>query len=142
VNSGEKGRPFFKREVNLRDCGVFDMDNDGRMDLLLTSLGGRAVLLHNRGTYSNHWLTLQPVGTRCNRDGFGAQVKVTADGRLFRAEARCPTSYVFQQDSRLHFGLGQASKVDRIAIRWPKPSRRVQVLTNVPVDQILRVQEL
>jgi enediyne biosynthesis protein E4 len=55
--------------------------------------------------------------------------------------SRCPISYVFQQDPRLHFGLGQESKVDRIEIRWPKPSGQRQVLTNVAVDQILRVKE-
>jgi hypothetical protein len=141
VDAGEKGGPFFKREMNLRGSGVFDMDNDGRMDLLLTSVGGPAVLLHNRGTYPNHWLTLKLVGTHCNRDGFGAQVKVTAGTRTLQAEARCPTSYVFQQDPRLHFGLGQESKVDRIEIHWPKPSGQTQVLSNVAVDQILRVQE-
>jgi hypothetical protein len=141
VNAAEKAGPFFQHQVNLRGSGVFDMDNDGRMDILATSLGGHAVLLHNRGNYPNHWLTLKLVGTRCNRDGFGAWVKVIAGNRVFQAEARCPTSYVFQQDPRLHFGLGQESKVGRIEIRWPKPSGQTQVLTNVPVDQILRVQE-
>jgi len=141
VNAAEKAGPFFQRQVNLRGSGVFDMDNDGRMDILATSLGGHAVLLHNRGNYPNHWLTLKLVGTRCNRDGFGAWVKVIAGNRVFQAEARCPTSYVFQQDPRLHFGLGQESKVGRIEIRWPKPSGQMQVLTNVAVDQILRVQE-
>ena len=141
VNAADKAGPFFKRQVNLRGSGVFDLDNDGRMDLLLTSLGDRAVLLHNRCTNSNHWLKLKLVGSRSNRDGFGAQVKVVAGTRVFQAEARCPTSYVFQQDPRLHFGLGQESKVDRIEIRWPKPGGQTHVLTNVPVDQILRVQE-
>jgi hypothetical protein len=141
VDAGEEGGPFFKRQLNLRGCGVFDMDNDGRMDLLLTSVGGPVVLLRNRGTYPNHWLTLKLVGTHCNRDGFGAQVKVQAGNRVFQAQARCPTSYVFQQDARLHFGLGKESKVDRIEIHWPKPSGQTQVLTNIAVDQILRVQE-
>jgi enediyne biosynthesis protein E4 len=141
VNAADQAGPFFKREVNLRGCGVFDMDNDGRLDILLTSLGGRAVLLHNQGTYPHHWLTLKLVGTRCNRDGFGAQVKVVAGKHMFQAEARCPTSYVFQQDPRLHFGLGRESKVDRIEIRWPKPSRQTQVLANVAVDQIMQVKE-
>jgi glutamine amidotransferase PdxT len=117
------------------------MDNDGRMDVLLTSVGGPVVLLHNRGASQNHWLTLKLVGTHCNRDGFGAQVKVQAGSRVFQAQAQCPTSYVFQRDPRLHFGLGQESKVDRIEIRWPKPSGQTQVLTNIAVDQILRVRE-
>ncbi len=141
VSAAHKGGPFFKREVNLRGCGAFDLDNDGRMDILVTSMGDRPILLRNRGKFPGHWLTLKLAGTRCNRDGFGAQVKVTAGNRVYQAEARCPTSYVFQQDPRLHFGLGPAAKVDRIEIRWPKPSRQVQVLTNVAVDQVLRIQE-
>ena len=141
VDVAEKAGPFFQRQANLRGSGVFDMDNDGRLDILATSLGGHAVLLHNRGNNPNHWLTLKLVGTRCNRDGFGAWVKVIAGNRVFQVEARCPTSYVFQQEPRLHFGLGQESKVGRIEIRWPKPSGQTQMLTNVAVDQILRVQE-
>jgi hypothetical protein len=141
VDAGAKGGPFFQRGLNLRGSGVFDFDNDGRLDILVTSLGGRALLLHNRGAYPGHWLTLRLAGTRCNRDGFGAQVKVFAGQRVFQTEARCPTSYVFQQDPRLHFGLGQKSKVDRIEIRWPAPGRQTQVITNPPVDQILRIQE-
>jgi enediyne biosynthesis protein E4 len=141
VNAVNKAGPFFKREVNLRGCGAFDMDNNGRMDILVTSIGDRAILLRNRGKFPGHWLTLKLTGTRCSRDGFGAQVKVTAGNRVFQAEARCPTSYVFQQDPRLHFGLGSAVKADRLEIRWPKPSTQVQVLTNVAVDQVLRIQE-
>jgi hypothetical protein len=135
----DKAGPFFTQRVNSRGSGVFDYDNDGRLDILLTSLGGRAVLLHNRGVTSHHWLTLKLAGTRSNRDGFGAHVKVLAGGRVFLAEARCPTSYVFQQDSRLHFGLGAEAKVDRIQIRWP--SGQTQTLGNLPVDQVVRIQE-
>lgn len=141
ANVSDKAGPFLQRRVNLRGCGVFDFDNDGRMDLMLTSSGGRAVLLRNRGANSNHWFTLKLAGSRSNRDSFGAQVKVTAGTRTLQAEARCPTSYVFQQYPRLHFGLGQESKVDRIEIRWPRPSGQTQVPTDVAVDQILRVQE-
>lgn len=141
LDAADKAGPFFKRQLNLRGCGVLDMDNDGRLDVILTSLGDRALLLQNAGKYPHHWLTLRLIGTRCNRDGFGAQVKVVAGNRVFQAEARCPTSYVFQQDPRLHFGLGQESKVDRIEIRWPKPSGQTQVLTDMPVDQIMQIKE-
>jgi hypothetical protein len=141
VNAGDKAGPFFQRSMNLRGCGVLDMDNDGRVDILLTSLNDHVVLLHNQSTNTNHWLTLKLNGTRCNRDGFGARVNVTAGSRVFQSEARCPTSYVFQNDTRLHFGLGQESKVDRVEIRWPKPGGQIQVLTNIPVDQLVCIQE-
>ena len=141
VNAAAEGGPFFQRLLNLRGSGAFDLDNDGRMDLLVTALADPAILLHNRRPNANHWLTLKLVGTRGNRDGFGAQVAVTAGGRVFKAETRCPTNYLFQQDPRLHFGLGTAARVDRLEIRWPKPGGQTQVLTDVPVDRVLRVTE-
>jgi len=139
TNASDRGGPFFQRQLNLRGCGAFDFDNDGRLDLVLTSLGERAILLHNRLSNSGHWLTLKLVGSRSNRDGFGAKVAVVANDRTWRAEARCPTSYVFQQDPRLHFGLGAAAKVDRIEIRWP--SGQTQTVANPAIDQVLRIQE-
>ena len=141
-NAAAKAGPFFKRQINLRGSALFDMDNDGKLDILLTSLGGPAILLHNRSATPHHWLTVKLVGARCNRDAFGAQVKVVAGQRVFQAEYRCPTSYLSQQDSRLHFGLGQSSRIDRIEVRWPQPSGRLQVLTDVPIDQVLVIEEL
>ncbi len=139
VNASGTSGPFFQRELNLRGSAALDYDNDGRMDLILTSLGDRAVLLRNEAATGHHWLTLKLVGTRSNRDGFGARVRVTAGARTLHAEARCPTSYVFQQDPRLHFGLGRESTVQRIEIRWP--TGQEQVIENPAVDQILVVRE-
>jgi hypothetical protein len=139
VNAGAQGGPFFQTKINARGSGVFDLDNDGRPDVLITTLGDRAILLRNRGTNQNHWLTLTLEGARGNRDGFGSQVKVTAGDRAHSAEARCPTSYVFQQDPRLHFGLAGATAAERVEIRWS--SGQTQILTNVPADQILRLRE-
>jgi hypothetical protein len=82
---------------------------------------------------------LKLEGSRCNRDGFGAQVRVVSGGRTQTAEARCPTSYVSQQDTRLHFGLGTNTLAERLEIRWP--AGETQLLTNVTSDQILLVRE-
>ena len=109
------------------------------MDILVTAMGDRCFLLHNRDQSGNHWLTLDLEGTKSNRDGFGALVKVNAGGRQYFAEARCAFGFLSQGDRRLHFGLGKAATVDRIEIRWP--SKQVQELTNVRVDQILKVRE-
>jgi len=118
---------------------VVDYDNDGRMDILVTAMGDRCFLLHNRDQSHNHWLTLDLEGTKSNRDGFGAAVKVTAGGRQYSALARCAFGFLMQSDRRPHFGLGAAATVDRVEIRWP--SKAVQELTNVKVDQILTVRE-
>jgi hypothetical protein len=105
---------------------VADYDNDGRMDILVTAMGDRCFLLHNRDQSGNHWLTLDLEGTRSNRDGFGALIKLFAGGRQYFAEARCASGFLSQSDRRVHFGLGKAATVDRIEIRWP--SKQVQEL--------------
>ena len=114
-------------------------DNDGKMDLLITALGARTTLWRHTGPATGHWLTLKLVGTRGNRDAFGAHVRVTAGGHTRFAESRCPTSYVFQQDPRLHFGLGGNASAERIEVRWP--GGQTQVLTNVAADRVLQVVE-
>jgi hypothetical protein len=139
TDAAAKGGPFFQTRLNGRGSGALDFDNDGRLDVVVAALAGRAVLLHNTGRNTHHWLTLTLEGTRGNRDGFGAQVKVTAGGRVQQAEARCPTTYVFQQDARLHFGLGGHAQADRVEIRWP--GGQTQTLTNVAADRILKIRE-
>jgi hypothetical protein len=138
-DAGAKGGPLFQTLLNARGSGVGDFDNDGQLDLVLTTLAGPAALLMNRRATPQHWLALALEGARSNRDGFGAQVRVSAAGRVQYAEARCPTTYVFQQDTRLHFGLAGQTRADRIDIRWP--SGQTQTLTNVAADQVLKVRE-
>jgi len=137
-DASNSGGPFFKKMINARGSGVFDMDNDGRMDVLITTLGDRAFLLRNKGR-PGHWIIIKPEGTHSNRDAFGAKVRLTAGGKTVYAEMHCPTSYVFQQDPRLHFGLGQNARIDQIEIRWP--SGKTQTLTDIASDQILRIKE-
>lgn len=139
ADASVRGGASFGQERNLRGSGAIDYDNDGRLDLVLTSLGGPAVLLRNGAAGGHHWVTVKLVGSRANRDGFGAQVTVVAGGRTQRAEARCPTSYVFQGDPRLHFGLGAASTIERIDIHWP--GGQTQTIAAPAVDTILRVIE-
>jgi hypothetical protein len=139
AEAGAKGGPLFRRPLNARGSGAWDFDNDGRVDLLITSLGEQAALWRNVTRTDHHWLTLQLEGTRGNRDSLGAQVRLTTGGRTICAEARCPTSYVFQQDPRLHFGLGPQRAADRIEVRWP--SGQTRALTNVAADRVLRITE-
>lgn len=139
IDASAKGGPLFRSLLNARGSGAWDFDNDGRVDLVITALGERAGLWRNVGPTSNHWLTLRLEGTRSNRDGFGAQVRVTVEGRTLFAESRCPTSYVFQQDPRLHFGLAGGKVADRVEVRWP--SGQTQTLTNVTGDRVLPIRE-
>jgi enediyne biosynthesis protein E4 len=102
-------------------------------------MGDRSFLLRNRGKFERHWLILDLEGTRSNRDGFGAVVHLEVGGRRTYAEARCPAGFLGSSDPRLHFGLGASGVVDRIEIKWP--SGIVQVLEQVPGNQILKVKE-
>jgi len=139
IDAAAKGGTYFKTKVRARGSSVADFDNDGRMDILVTAMGDRCFLLHNRDNSGNHWITLDLQGTKSNRDGFGAMVKLTAGGKEYSAEARCAFGFLMQSDRRPHFGLGKAGTVDRIEIKWP--SKQVQELRNVKVDQILKVKE-
>ncbi len=139
TNVREKGGAFFATRINARGCVVLDFDNDGRPDVLVTTLGDRPFLLHNRSAAGNHWLTLDLEGTKSNRDGFGAHVTVQAGDRKYYQEARCPTGFLSCGDRRLHFGLGRAAAVRQVEIRWP--SGQVQVLKDVALDRIVKVRE-
>jgi len=139
TDAGNRGGVFFQTPVNGRGNAVLDYDNDGRLDLLLTLLADRPVLLRNRASGDRRWLKLQLEGTRSNRNGYGALITLSAGGRVHQAEAMCPTGFLMQSDARVHFGLGTATRVDRIEIRWPSGVR--QALEDLPVDQILKVRE-
>ncbi len=139
TDAAPKGGAFFKTKFRGRGSAVLDFDNDGRMDILTTNIADRCVLLRNRDRSGNGWITLDLEGTKKNRDGFGAKVTVKAGGKTWKSEARCPTTYLFQGDRRLHFGLGRAQSVDSIEIVWP--GGQVQTLSNVRGEQVLKVRE-
>jgi hypothetical protein len=139
VDAAQKGGAYFRTKVRGRGSATADFDNDGRMDVVVTTVGDRPFLLHNRDSSRNHWITLDLVGTKSNRDGFGAAVNLSADGKQYFAESRCAFGFLMQSDRRLHFGLGKATTIERISIKWP--SHQVQELTNVKPDQILRIVE-
>jgi enediyne biosynthesis protein E4 len=130
---------MFTEPINARGSGAWDFDEDGRLDLVVTTLGGRAALWRNVASTGNHWLRVRLEGTQGNRDGLGARVRLTVGGNKLDAEMRCPTSYLFQQDPRLHFGLGLNAVVDALEVRWP--SGQIQVLTNIPANQVLKIIE-
>jgi hypothetical protein len=96
-----------------------DFDNDGYPDILLTTNGGHARLLHNENHTSNHWLRLQLIGTKSNRDAIGAHVRIHVGDRTMTQTVKGASSYLSQSDRRVLFGLGAAARVDDIEIQWP-----------------------
>src|SRR3989441_834685 len=116
-----------------RGAAFGDLNNDGFMDVVLTTLGGPPMLLLNRGS-GGHWLSIMLRGTRSNRDGYGARVSVNGQIRF----ATSAGSYVSANDKRLHFGLGTAEKAT-VEILWPSGTK--QSLNGVRADQFLEIRE-
>jgi enediyne biosynthesis protein E4 len=132
--------PDFQLEAAHRGVAFGDLDNDGRIDMVVTVLNGPAKLYHNITQNGNHWILLKLVGTKSNRMGIGAQIQVTTeDGKKQWDEVTTAIGYAASSDSRVHFGLGKNEKVKEINIRWPSGIH--QVLKDVSVDQILTVTE-
>jgi hypothetical protein len=135
---GQKSGAPFDRAILGRGCAWGDFDNDGRLDLLITSNNGPAMLWHNETSTHNHWLKLKLAGVKSNRDAIGALVIATAGGLTQRRMVRSGSSYLSQSDLRPNFGLGSQLAAD-IEIRWP--SGTVDRLHSVPADHIWTVQE-
>jgi hypothetical protein len=131
------GTPLARRYV-ARGAATADFFNDGREDLLVSVLDGAPRLLRNQ-TRSGHWLRIKTIGTASNRDGFGARVQIKAGGLTQSAEVRANSSFESASDPRLHFGLGLATRVDSIVIRWP--SGIIDRLGAQAVDQEIAVEE-
>ena len=105
----------------------------------VTNNGQAPQLLRNDGGNANHWLTVLLIGTKSNRDGIGASLKLSSHGVVQYEQAKGGMGYMSASDPRIHFGLGDRTKIDSLEITWP--SGQVQKLTDVPVDQIIAVKE-
>jgi len=123
-----------------RGAAFGDLNNDGKVDIVVSVIAGHAELLYNMTANGNHWLLIQTIGTKSNRDGIGTQIKLTSQSGLVQFnQVTTAGSYASSSDKRVHFGLGRDKLVKEITLRWP--SGTVQTLHNVRADQILRVTE-
>ena len=130
----------FQLEAPHRGAAFGDLDNDGRIDVVLSTLNGPAKILHNISDNSNHWILLKLVGTKSNRMGIGAQIRLEGqDGSVQWNEATTAVGYASSSDPRVHFGLGHNKRIRTIELRWP--SGITQTLRDVDADQVLVVKE-
>jgi enediyne biosynthesis protein E4 len=136
--SARSGAPFRTLQV-ARGAAFGDLDNDGQIDIVVSCLDGRPLVLRNQGTH-NHWLTVNTIGGRSNRDGIGARLHlVSASGANQYATVTTGGSYFSASDKRVHFGLGADKSVRTLEIAWP--SGVVQKIDNPAIDRILTVRE-
>ena len=139
VDVSQQSGGIFHQPWVARGMAIGDLDNDGRLDAVVTTNDGPVHILHNQTAATNHWILLKLVGHKSNRDAIGAEVTlVTATGQQY-ATVSTASSYLSASDKRVHFGLGQNRTASRIEIRWPSGIQ--QTLNDVPGDQILQVDE-
>jgi hypothetical protein len=118
---------------------VGDLDNDGRLDAVVSTNGGAAHILHNETETQHHWLTLLLVGHRSNRDAIGATISLKTTHGMQYETVSTTGSYLSSNDKRAHFGLGDDTSAKSIEIHWP--SGIVQQLENVQGDRIIKLDE-
>ncbi len=125
---------------SARGAAFGDLDNDGRLDVVLNNCDDSPTVLRNVTKDAGHWLSVKLIGgAKSPRDAIGATVWLTADGKRQRADVISGASYCSQSDLRLHFGLGNATNVDKLEIRWPSGARKtVEVKA---IDRILTIRE-
>jgi hypothetical protein len=125
--------------LSSRGAGFDDLDNDGDIDVVILNSRREPTLLRNESVTGNHWIEIRLRGTKTNRDGVGARVEVVAGDLTQVDEVHSGRGYQGHYGTRLHFGLGKRTKVDRIRVRWVGGG--VDVLKNVSVDRMLTVTD-
>jgi hypothetical protein len=125
--------------ASSRGLAVGDLWNDGRVSAVINNMNAAPSLLVNQVKSSNHWVAIRTIGTKSNRDGVGARVRVKAGSQILVDEVRSGSSYISNSDMRVHFGLGKTDKVEWVEIRWP--SGLTERFLGLPVDQIHTLNE-
>jgi hypothetical protein len=136
---GTLAGPALTEERATRGLAVGDLDNDGRLDVVVEDIDGAPLVLHNETPDTGHWLLVKLRGKGKNTDAIGAVVTVKTGQRSQMRLVQSGSSYISQEDMRLHFGLGPATQVDVLEVRWPDGT--ATKLENVKADQILPVEQ-
>jgi hypothetical protein len=131
--------PDFSRPIAGRGIASADFDNDGDIDLAINNRGDYPMLLRNDGGNTNHFLEVLLIGTKSNRDGFGASLKIAAGDWTHIEQSKGGMSYMSASDPRILFGLGKRTKIDSLEITWP--SGQIDRLKDLPIDKIIAIKE-
>jgi hypothetical protein len=136
--SDQSGPAVLEPRVS-RGLAVGDLFNDGNMDLIVEDLVGKPMVLRNHGISGHHWASFELAGRNSNRMAIGARLKLVAGGMTQTEEIHSGGSYLSQSDTRVHFGLGTATTIDSLEIRWP--SGKVETFNALSVDKFYSVLE-
>ena len=135
----EENPAFCARPGVYRSLAVGDVDNDGRLDLLVTAIAGPARLYRNVAPRRGHWLTVRAIDPALKRDAYGAAVTVEAGGRKRVGLVNPGHSFLASNDPRAHFGLGEASRLEAVRVLWPDGTE--EVFPGVEADRVLELRK-
>jgi hypothetical protein len=136
--SGKVGADF-AMPLAHRGAAFGSLLNDGKIDVVINVINGQPQILKNRSANTNHWIILNLVGTKSNRDALGIRVKITTANGVQYNQATTAVGYSSSSDKRVHFGLGDAATINKIELAWPSGIK--QTLTNIKSDQVLTITE-
>jgi enediyne biosynthesis protein E4 len=131
--------PGITNAISSRGLALGDLWNDGRISAVVSNMNAPPSLLVNQVRNANHWVALRTVGTKSNRDGIGARIRMKAGPHTFIEEVRSGSSFISNNDMRVHFGLGSATKIDWVEVRWP--SGLLEKFEGLSVDSIHTLKE-
>jgi hypothetical protein len=136
----QEAGPDLQVRAAHRGAAFGDLNNDGKVDIVVSVIGGPAEILYNVSPSQNHWILIQTVGVRSNRDGIGTRIKIVGESGLTQYnQVMTAGSYASSSDRRVHFGLGKDTMIKEMELRWP--SGKIQTIRNVKADQILKITE-
>ena len=138
-DASEQAGPALMEKSVSRGLGVGDLFNSGNLDVVINDLDGPPSILRNRGIPGSHWVTFELAGAKSNRMAIGAKLKLVAGGMTQTDELHSGGSYLSQNDMRMHFGLGSATKIDSLEIRWP--SGKVDTIKDLEADKFYSILE-
>ncbi len=138
-DASDQAGPALQEKRVSRGLAVGDLFNNGTVDIVVEDLDGSPMILKNHGVPGRHWVSFELAGTKSNRLAIGARVKIVAGGMTQTDEVHSGGSYLSQNDFRVHFGLGPATRIDSVEIRWP--SGKTETLTHLAADRFYTVFE-
>ncbi|MBV9268260.1 MAG: CRTAC1 family protein, partial [Acidobacteriaceae bacterium] len=140
-NVSDQAGPAFHKPFAARGLAVGDYNNDGALDVLVANNGGAPVLLKNNAAQGNNWLGIRLEGVTCNRDAIGAKIYWTAGGKKRFRLKNNGGSYLSSHDPREVLGIGKATKIEELEIHWPAPSKRIERITDLPINKYVHIVE-